>query len=236
MNKTIVSGESTGFTPIGLSGIIRPDVDKETTSLLLVLFCLKLKYKDTSGKPCLLRVACDKSVAVNFLLGLPFLKKAKVTVCFESDRFHYPAFDGEDPFTISYCTPTLTTPKVLFHHSMSTSSTPYEKDVLDAIVSVMAAFNVAGVKDVARSPFPSCTSDDVNPERIPSQFPATLAPALRNDSNPNQCVVSGPTLDSCTSSDSNVIDVANPPPQSTFVAAVSVCNDVEALVVREVEL
>ena len=85
VDKIIVSGESTGFTPIGLAGIIRPDVDKETTSLLPVLFCLKLKYKDTSEKPCLLQVACGESVAVNFLLDLPFLKKAKSTVCFESN-------------------------------------------------------------------------------------------------------------------------------------------------------
>ena len=153
VDKIIVSGESTGFTPIGLSGIICPDVDKETTSLLPVLFYLKLKYKDASGKPCLLRVASGKSVAVNFLLGLPFLKKAKATVCFESDRFHCPAFDGDDPFTTSYRTPTLSKPKVLFHHSVPTSSNPYEKDVFDAIVSVMAAFDVPGVKNVVRLPF-----------------------------------------------------------------------------------
>ena len=61
-------------------------------------------------------------------------------------------------------------------------------------------------------------------------------PALRNHSTSNQSAVSDPTLDSSTSSDSNVIDVANLPLQSTFVSAVSVCDDVEALVTGEVEL
>ena len=95
---------------------------------------------------------------------------------------------------------------------MPPSSTPVVKDVSETIVSVMAAFDVTGVKDVACSPFPSCTSGDGNPGPIPSQFPATLAPALSNDSNPNQCAVSSPTLDYCISSDSNDIAVANPPP------------------------
>ena len=116
VGKIIVSGESSGYSPIGLSGIIRADTGNATTSQLPVVFCLKLKYQDSAGKPCLLKVACGESVAVNFFLGLPFLKKAKSTVCFESDQFHCPAFDGAGPFEIQYRTPTLTKPKVLFHH------------------------------------------------------------------------------------------------------------------------
>ena len=88
----------------------------------------------------------------------------------------------------------------------------------------------------ANTPHPSCNSNDGNPGRIPSQFPVTLESVLRNHSTPNQCAVSSPTLDSGTSPDSNDINDTNPPPQSTFVAAVGVCNDMEALVTREVEL
>ena len=120
---------------------------------------------------------------------------------------------------------------------MTALDIPGTKDVAlmpSPIPEHLFAVDAISPKRVTHAASPFILPDDVTPPRTPHQPPATLAPALRRCSGPNDSAVDGLTLDPRTSSDRTVIDVANPPPQPTFVAAVSVGADVEAMVTGEV--
>lgn len=66
------------YAPITLSGIIRSGDNAPITSELPVGFAFHMPYKTKDGEPTQFIVACGPDVAVNCILGLPFMKATKL--------------------------------------------------------------------------------------------------------------------------------------------------------------
>ena len=144
VEEIIVSGSDSGFTSISLSGIVRDDVQGETTTELPVIFCFRLPYKTKEGKFAILKVACGKDVSVTFLLGMPFLKNSQAKFCFETDRLLCPVFPDEPSFPIEYREPGLVTSDKFKNTLKPLVNIVTFKSVLTKIGAIMSRFKIPG--------------------------------------------------------------------------------------------
>ena len=89
------------YVPITLSGIVQ-NADTAVTTTLDCTFQFHLPYKlRGSGEDCVLSIAAGKHVAVNVILGMPFIMGMKMVLDFVDNVATCNAIDHE-PFPIEY--------------------------------------------------------------------------------------------------------------------------------------
>ena len=101
--KNATVAKSDGYAPIVLLGVVCQDESAtKTTTRLPLLIELYTPYKTVDGKTGSITIACGTGVSVNLLLGLPFMKALKASLCFESNTMRCSTLDL--PLEDSQCT------------------------------------------------------------------------------------------------------------------------------------
>ena len=88
------------YAKITLSGIVTDDSHPVSTALDTT-FEFHLPYKTKDGEACCLQVAAGTNVAVNIIIGLPFLRKMKGVIDLCNDVLECNVLD-HPPFTLEY--------------------------------------------------------------------------------------------------------------------------------------
>jgi hypothetical protein len=88
------------YAKITLTGVVTDESHPVSTNLDTT-FQFLLPYKTTDGEQCSFCVAAGKNVAVNIILGLPFLQKMKCVVDFPNNVLDCQVLDAP-PFPMEY--------------------------------------------------------------------------------------------------------------------------------------
>jgi hypothetical protein len=120
------------YSPIILSGVISNSDNPEnyTTNLpCIVEFCLP--YVTTSGSPTTLKIAVGKDVGVNCLIGMSFLKEAKMIIDLNDDVVQSGLLDT-DPFPIIHKRPSRSMPNLIPNEGSVDKALPIMASIIQA--------------------------------------------------------------------------------------------------------
>jgi hypothetical protein len=107
--QEIIIAKNCGYQPLRLSGIVTNDTQGATSAELPVVLKLRMPYLLHDSTSTYLQIALGSCVSVNFLLGIPFLKNAKATLSFETNKLVCANLLGSHSFDVSYRPPRLDT-------------------------------------------------------------------------------------------------------------------------------
>ena len=99
--QSIVVASEAGFSPLTLAGIVSDNGSSVTTTKLPIAFTFHTSFVTYDKNLVLYTIAVGPKVAVNFLLGLPFMNGTKATINFEANVIHCPLFRDFQGFTLS---------------------------------------------------------------------------------------------------------------------------------------
>jgi hypothetical protein len=120
------------YSPIILSGVISNSENPSNyTTNLPCIVEFRLPYLTTSGSPTTLKIAVGKDVGVNCLIGMSFLKEAKMVIDLNDDVVQSGLLDT-DPFPIIHKRPTRSMPNLIPNEGSIDKALPIMASIIQA--------------------------------------------------------------------------------------------------------